>query len=78
MGLSWPSGTGAGAVCSAASLAASDKPEPRGGAAVPLRSRKSVTRKNLFAVDMGPKAWALGQKFGTALWMAFRDACSPG
>jgi len=76
MGRSWPSGMGAGVVCSLASLAARLWPEPP--AAEEPRSRKSVARKNFPGDELrAPWAWDLGQKLGTASWMALRDACSP-
>lgn len=40
------------------------------------RSRKSVARKCQFP-ERGPWAWDWGEREGTMLWIAFREACSP-
>ncbi|KAL2018760.1 hypothetical protein VTK56DRAFT_388 [Thermocarpiscus australiensis] len=85
MGLPKPAGTGAGVVCSRASLAASERPVPLGAAEAEAeprsrKSRKSVTRKCLPGeARRAPWAWARGQRFrsGTAEWIAFREAYSP-
>lgn len=65
-------------MCSFASLAArevalEELEEPR-----LERSRKSVTRKDFEGVSARvPWPKDLGQRLGTELCMAFRDACSP-
>lgn len=66
---------GARVVCSVASFWARVWPEP----ALPLapRSRKSVARKKVSGEERGPWAWERGERVGTVVDRAFRDACSP-
>lgn len=69
---------GAGVVCSFASFAASEGALDDLDAERDVRCRKSVTRNDVFGEDSKrpwPKDW--GQREGTALWMARRDAFSP-
>lgn len=42
------------------------------------RSRKSVVRKEPVLEESLPVARLWGQRLGTAVWIAFREACSPG
>lgn len=51
MGLSYPSGVGAGVVCSFASFAASDSAVFDFSVDRDLRSRNSVTRKDMLGCD---------------------------
>lgn len=84
-GVWYPGGVGAGVVCRVASLAARDMPECCCCASaaddeeerdLDDMSRKSVTRK-AFPSSVTPVAREAGQREGTTLWMAFREACSP-
>lgn len=87
-GFEYPAGTGAGVVCSLASLAASDMPDDSPscptemtlaeGAPRVLKSRNSVTRNEASgSLLSGPCAKLAGQSEGTTAWMAVREACSP-
>lgn len=67
-------------LCSWASLEARERPlleEEELDRDEGLRSRKSVTRNAPLPSESDPWAWLAGQKEGTVLWMAFKEACSP-
>lgn len=78
MGLEWPSGIGVGEVCRCASFWAREFPDPfLDEEELGERSRKSVARNEPAPLERWPVACALGQRLGTAEWIAFRDAFSP-
>ena len=77
-GLECPSGIGAGVVCSFASFAARDGALGFLVAERGERCRKSVTRNEVPGSEVNvPWPKEAGQRVGTALCRALREACSP-